>query len=109
MTWLASDDAGAAQHLAPGGVAGDDGEAVGVGVLQGDRARVDDDDGLAVLAVVDQRLDRAAALGAVADDDDVLSHVLPPPGDPEHLAALRGEHLQGGTDQQHQEGDAEPG
>ena len=72
-------------------------------------ARVDDHDRLAVLPVVDQGLDRAAALGAVADDDDVLSHVLPPAGDPEHLAALRGEHLEGGPDQQHQERDAERG
>ena len=109
MTWLASDDARPAQHLAPGGVAGDHREPVGVRVLQRHRARVDDHDRLAVLAVVDQGLDRAAALGAVADDDDVLAHLLPPPGDPEHLAALRGEHLEGGPDQQHQEGDAQRG
>ena len=111
MTWRAVCTPGAAQHLAPGGVAGDDREAVGVRLLQRERAGVDDHDRLAALAVVDQGVDGAAALGAVADDDDVLllSHALPPPGDPEHLAALGGEHLQGGTDQQHQEGDAQRG
>jgi len=34
----------------------------------------------------------------------VLVHVLPPSGDPEHLPALRSEHLERRTDQQHQEG-----
>jgi hypothetical protein len=57
--------------------------------------------------VAQQELDGTAALGAVADDDDVVVHLLPPPGDPELLAALRGEDLQGGADQQDQEGDPE--
>ena len=58
-------------------------------------------------AVADQGVDGTATLGAVADDDDVLVHLLPPPGDPELLAALGGEDLQGGADQQDQEGDPE--
>jgi hypothetical protein len=64
MTWLASDTPARRSTSRRVGVPGDDGEAVRVGVLQGDGTRVDDDDGLAVLPVVDQRLDRAAALGA---------------------------------------------
>ena len=70
-------------------------------------ARVDDDDPLLVDAVVDQGLDGAAALGAVADDDDVVVHGLPPAGDPEALASLGGEHLERRADQQHQEPDAQ--
>ncbi len=72
----------------------------------GDGARVDDHDVLTTEAVVDQRLDRAAALGAIADDHHVIGHPAPPPGNPELFAALGGEHLQGGPDQQHEEADA---
>ncbi len=65
-----------AQHLAAGGVTRHDRQAVRVRILERGRARVDDDDRLPVPAVADQGLDRAATLGAVADDDDVTSHFL---------------------------------
>ena len=59
----------------------------------------------AVDPVVLQGLDRAAALGAVADHDHVVVHALPPSGDPEHLSSLGGQHLQRRPDQQDQERD----
>ena len=68
---------------------------------------VDDQDRLLGDVVVDQGGDRAAPLGAVADDDHVIVHVLPPSRDSPDCPPLGGEHLQGGTDQHDQEGDAQ--
>ena len=107
MTWLGVADPGTAQHVASGGVADDDGEAVVVGVLDRTRVGVDDDDLVAVLPVVHEGVDRAAALGAVADDHHVLVHLAPPSGDPELLPALGRQDLERRADQQDQEGDAQ--
>ena len=54
-------------------------------------------------AVAQQRLDRGAPLGAVADDDGVVTHAGPPALDPERLPRPLGEQLDRGAD----EGDEE--
>ena len=55
------------------------------------------------IVVADHRGDRRPALGAVPDDDGVVAHFAPPSLDLQCLARLRGERLDGGTDQDDQE------
>ena len=59
--------------------------------------------------MVAQGVDGAAPLRAVPDDDGVVPHALPPSTVKQSASPLVGQHLEGGTDQQHQEGDAQRG
>src|SRR5271155_825513 len=77
----------------------------GHGVVESRLFGVDDDDVLAGRLVPAHRGARVLALGAVADEDRVVSHSVPPtlnlPGLPRPL----GEHLKGRADQHHEEQD----
>ena len=98
-----------AQHLGAAGVADDAGEPEGVGLVDGPEVRVDDDDLVQRGAEGLQRADGAAALGAVAAHDDVLAHAGPPASDAELLPRARGERLEGRSDEDQQERDAQRG
>ena len=100
-------DRGPAQHLGAAGVADDAGEAERVGLVDGPRLGVDDDDLVQRRAEGLQRADGAAALGAVAAHDDVLAHAGPPATDAELLPRARGERLEGRSDEDEQEHDAQ--
>ena len=76
-----------------------------LGALERRGVLVDDDDVRGRDLVADHRGDRRPALGAVADDDGVVAHSAPPSLDLQCLARLRGERLDGGTDQHDQERD----
>ena len=54
-------------------------------------------------AVADHRGDGGPALGAVADDDGVVAHAVPPTLDLQSLPRRRGQRLDGGADQHDQE------
>ena len=64
---------------------------------------VDDDDVGGLGAVAEQRLDGGPALGAVADDDRVVTHPGPPARDAERLPGALGEQLDGGADEDDEE------
>ena len=78
-----------------------------VGLVDGPRLGVDDDDLVQRRAEGLQRADGAAALGAVAAHDDVLAHAGPPASDAELLPRARGERLEGRSDEDEQERDAQ--
>ncbi len=76
-----------------------------LGALERGRVLVDDDDVGRRHLVADHRGGRRPALGAVADDDDVVAHFVPPSLDLVGLPRLRGQRFDRGTDEHDQERD----
>ena len=98
--------AGQPQHLGVGGAAADSDQAGTLGSVQSLGVLVDHHDVSGRDLVADHRHGGGPPLGSVADDDDVVTQSAPPALDLVDLARLRGEGLDGGTDQHDQECDA---
>jgi hypothetical protein len=102
-------DLRSSQQIAGGAVPQERCQAVTVRRVDGGGTGVDHDDPVGFRAVSEQGRDRTAAHRPVAEQHDVVSHLLPPTGVDQGPAPLVGEDLQRRADQQDQERDTQRG
>ena len=115
VTGQADDDLAGLGHLGPPQqvtarrISQERGQAIQVRLADCDVAAVDDHYPVIGFPMAAQRVDGTASLCAVADDDDMIAHSLPPLQVTDGAAALVCQHSDGGADQKDQEADTHRG